>query len=377
MKIPMVDLRSQYLKIKEEIDTKIFSVIENTEFINGTDVKEFNKELAEYINVKYSISCANGTDALQIALMSLDLEPGDEIISTDFTFIATVETIALLKLTPVMVDVDPDTYLIDPELIEKAITPRTKAIIPVHLFGQCADMDKIMKIAEKYNLYVIEDLAQAIGSTYYSQNGKNIKAGAIGHIACTSFFPSKNLGCYGDGGAIFTNDDNLFEKISSIANHGMKIRYYHDRIGVNSRLDTIQAAVLRVKLKYLDDYNNARQKAAKYYDETLIKSNKITIPKRAEKTNHTFHQYVIKLDESVDRNKLMEHLNSKGIASAVYYPVPLHKQKAFQQFKYNINEYPVTDKLCETVLALPINTELNEEILKYITNTILEYLENI
>jgi UDP-2-acetamido-2-deoxy-ribo-hexuluronate aminotransferase len=371
MNIPMVDLKSQYLKIKTEIDSRIANVIDNTEYINGTDVKLFKQELAQYLNVKHVIPCGNGTDALQIAMMALGLEPGDEVISSDFTFIATVETIALLKLSPVMVDVDPDTFCIDPDKIEKAITPKTKAIMPVHLFGQCADMDRIMEIAEKYNLYVIEDTAQAIGSDYSSEKGWTKKAGTIGHIGCTSFFPSKNLGCYGDGGAIFTNDDELNEKISSIVNHGMKIRYYHDRIGVNSRLDTIQAAVLRVKLPHLDQYNASRRFAADYYDNAFANCENIKTPLRSSKSTHTFHQYTLVLN-NVDRGALQKHLSEKGIASAVYYPVALHNQKAFQEFKYDANDFPVTDKLCETVLSLPMNTELDEKSLQYITNAVLE-----
>lgn len=371
--IQMVDLKSQYLKIKDEIDSGIARVIDNTEFINGSDVKELRKELAEYLNVRNVITCGNGTDALQIALMALGLQPGDEVISTDFTFIATVETIALLRLTPVMVDVDPETYLINPDEIEKAITPRTKAIIPVHLFGQCADMERIMDIANRHNLYVIEDSAQAIGSDFHFSDGSIRKAGTIGHIGCTSFFPSKNLGCYGDGGAIFTNDDLIAEKINSIVNHGMKIRYHHDIIGVNSRLDTIQAVVLRAKLPHLDEYNNARRKAADFYDNAFACCSKISTPKRAEKTTHTFHQYVIRLN-NVDRTALMEHLKSKGIASAIYYPVPLHRQKAFQGFKYDQNAFPVTDKLCESVIALPMNTELDEKTLKTITDAVLEFV---
>lgn len=372
--IPMVDLKSQYLKIKDEIDNGIARVIDNTEFINGSDVKEFRKELAAYLNVNEVISCGNGTDALQIALMALGLQPGDEVISTDFTFIATVETIALLRLTPVMVDVDPETYLINPDEIEKAITPRTKAIIPVHLFGQCADMERIMDIANRHNLYVIEDTAQAIGSDYRFSDGTVKKAGTIGHIGCTSFFPSKNLGCYGDGGAIFTNDAVLAEKINSIVNHGMKIRYHHDNIGVNSRLDTIQAVVLRAKLPHLDEYNKARRKAADYYDKAFAGCSKIDTPKRAENTTHTFHQYVMRIHD-VDRSALMEHLKEKGIASAVYYPIPLHNQKAFQGFKYNPEAFPITDKLCESVIALPMNTELDENTLKYITDSVLEFVK--
>ncbi len=373
MNIPMVDLRSQYLKIKDEVDKNIHNVIDNTAFINGDDVKKLRKELAEYLNAKHVITCGNGTDALQIGMMALGLQPGDEVISTDFTFIATVETIALLKLTPVMVDVDPDTFCIDPNEIEKAITPKTKAIMPVHLFGQCADMDRIMEIAKKHNLYVIEDTAQAIGSDFTSDKGWTKKAGTIGHIGCTSFFPSKNLGCYGDGGAIFTNDDELSEKINSIVNHGMKVRYYHDRIGVNSRLDTIQAAVLRVKLPLLDEYNLARLNAADYYDNAFANCDKITTPKRFKKSTHTFHQYTMILND-VDREGLQAYLKSKGIASAVYYPVALHNQKAFQGYRYNPNDFPVTDKLCETVLSLPINTELDNDTLKYITDNVLEFL---
>jgi dTDP-4-amino-4,6-dideoxygalactose transaminase len=373
MNIPMVDLRSQYLKIKIEIDAAINNVINNTDFINGSDVKEFKTELAEYLNAKHVITCGNGTDALQAAMMALGLQPGDEVISADFTFIATVETIALLKLTPIMVDVDPGTFTIDPDKIEKAITPKTKAIIPVHLFGQCADMDKIMDIAKKHNLYVIEDTAQAIGSDYFCKDGKTYKAGTIGHIGCTSFFPSKNLGCYGDGGAIFTNDDALAEKMNSIVNHGMKIRYYHDTIGINSRLDSIQAAILRVKLPHLNEYNNARLKVADYYDQAFRNLNHITIPKRSEKSTHTFHQYTIIL-ENINREELQKHLSKKGIASAVYYPIPTHSQKAFQGFKYDPLAFPVTEKLCKTVLSLPINTELNENQLKYIVNTVLEFV---
>jgi len=372
--IQMVDLKSQYLKIKDEIDSGIARVINNTEFINGQDVNDFRKELATYLNVGNVITCGNGTDALQIAMMALGLKPGDEVISTDFTFIATVETIALLQLTPVMVDVDPETYLINPDEIEKAITPRTKAIVPVHLFGQCADMERIMDIARRHNLYVIEDTAQAIGSDYHFSDGTVKKAGTIGHIGCTSFFPSKNLGCYGDGGALFTNDAELAEKISSIVNHGMEIRYHHDRIGVNSRLDTIQAVVLRAKLPHLDEYNNARRKAADFYDKAFANCPKISTPKRADKTTHTFHQYVVRLN-GVDRTALMEHLKAKGVASAVYYPIPLHKQKAFQGFKSDPNAFPVTDKLCESVMALPMNTELNDETLKYITDSVLEFVK--
>ena len=368
----MVDLKSQYLKIKSEVDKKIAEVIDKTEFVNGSEVKLFKQELAEYLRVKHVIPCANGTDALQIAMMALGLQPGDEVISSDFTFIATVETIALLKLTPVMVDVKPDTYCIDPDCVEKAITPKTKAIIPVHLFGQCCDMDRIMEIAERHNLFVIEDTAQAIGSDFKSDKGWTRKAGTIGQVGCTSFFPSKNLGCYGDGGALFTNDDDLAEKLSSIVNHGMAVRYYHDRIGVNSRLDTIQAAILRVKLLHLDEFNAARQRAADFYDNAFINCPNLITPIRCKKSTHTFHQYTLVLNNT-DRKALVEHLNKKEIASAVYYPVPLHNQKAFQDFSYNPNDFPVTVKLCETVLSLPMNTELNNETLKYITDSVLEF----
>lgn len=372
--IPMVDLKNQYLKIKDKIDNAILNVIDNTQFINGEEVKLFKNELESYLKVKHVIPCGNGTDALQVALMSLDLQPGDEVISADFTFIATVETIALLKLKPVMVDVDSDTFCIDVNKIEKAITPRTKAIIPVHLFGQTCDMDRIMEIAEKYNLFVIEDTAQAIGSDFHSEKGWTKKAGTIGHIGCTSFFPSKNLGCYGDGGAIFTNDDIIAQKISSIVNHGMKVKYYHDMIGVNSRLDTIQAAILRIKLPHLEEYNYARRQAADYYDKAFASCKRIITPKRFHKSTHTFHQYTIKL-LNTDRKKFQEYLTTKGIFSAVYYPVPLHKQKAFQEFEYNPENYPVTDKLSEEVLSLPMHTELTPEILKYITSRVLEFFE--
>ncbi len=373
MKIPMVDLKSQYLEIKDEINEGISRVIENTSFINGPDVKEFAGELADYLKVKHVIPCANGTDALQVAMMALNLQQGDEVITTGFTFIATVEVIALLKLTPVLVDVDPDTFNIDPDEIEKAVTSKTKAIVPVHLFGQCADMDKIMEIAEKHNLYVIEDTAQAIGADFTDKNGNIRKAGTIGHIGCTSFFPSKNLGCYGDGGAIFTNDDKLNEKIRSIVNHGMKVRYYHDMIGVNSRLDTFQAVVLRAKLKHLDKYNNVRRYAADYYDKAFKNCERLITPERLHKSTHTFHQYTLKTID-VDRKKLQEHLNNRGIASAIYYPVPMHKQKAFQEFNCAGKSYPVTEELCKTVISLPVNSELNDDILKYITDAVIGFI---
>jgi dTDP-4-amino-4,6-dideoxygalactose transaminase len=367
--IPMVDLKGQYLKIKEEIDTAIQSVIDSTAYINGPDVKELQKELAEYLSVKHVITCANGTDALQIAMMALGLKPGDEVITTNFTFVATVEVIALLGLTPVLVDVDPETYTISPEAIEKAITPKTKAIVPVHLFGQAADMDKIMEIAKKHNLFVIEDTAQAIGSEYTFENGKKQKVGTIGEIGSTSFFPSKNLGCYGDGGAIFTNDDQLAEKLYSIVNHGMKVRYYHDNIGVNSRLDTIQAAVLRIKLKQLDNYNASRLKAADYYDNAFADIPQIQTPIRFKKSNHIFHQYTMVLKD-VDRGELQNFLKEKGIPAPIYYPVPLHLQKAYKNERYKKGDFPITEMLSNSVLSLPMHTEMTEEDLKYITESV-------
>lgn len=373
MKVPMVDLKSQYSEIKNEVQEGINRVIENTSFVNGPDVRSFSKNLSDYLSVKHVVPCGNGTDALQVAMMALDLKPGDEVISTDFTFIATVEVIALLKLKPVLVDVDPNTFNICPKAIEKAISPKTKAIVPVHLFGQCADMDAIMDIAKRHNLYVIEDNAQAIGADYKSSDGTIKKAGAIGDIGCTSFFPSKNLGCYGDGGALFTDDDKLAEKMRSIVNHGMKVRYYHDMIGVNSRLDTLQAVILNAKLKHLDRYNNSRRAAADYYDKAFANYDELITPYRFNNSTHIFHQYTLKT-KNIDRQKLQEHLSSKGIASAIYYPVPLHKQKAFQQFPYDESDFPVTNALCESVFSLPIHSELNEETLKYITDSVIEFL---
>ncbi|HOI32991.1 MAG: DegT/DnrJ/EryC1/StrS family aminotransferase [Bacteroidales bacterium] len=372
--IPMVDLVSQYQKIKPEVDAAIFEILSNASFINGPAVKQFQQSLEKYLNIKHVIPCANGTDALQVAMMALDLKPGDEVITTSFTFIATAEVIALLKLTPVLVDVDKDTFNIDPAAIEKAITPKTKAIVPVHLFGQCADMDAIMGIAKKHNLYVIEDNAQAIGADHTSADGTVRKAGTIGHIGCTSFFPSKNLGCYGDGGAIFTNDDELAKRLRVIVNHGMEIRYYHDSIGVNSRLDSIQAAILNIKLRHLDEYANARRFAANYYNKAFESTNKLKTPVTASFTNHVFHQYTL-VTHDIDRQALMEHLQSKGIASAIYYPVPLHLQKAYIDPRYNQGDFPITEGLSKAVISLPIHTEFDEESLKYVTDTILEFVE--
>jgi dTDP-4-amino-4,6-dideoxygalactose transaminase len=373
--IRMVDLKGQYSKIKEEVDRAIFSVIDNTEFINGSKVKEFQKNLELYLGVKHVIPCANGTDALQIALMALGLKPGDEVITSGFTFIATLEVIALLGLKPVIVDVDPNTFLISPDAIKKAITPNTKAIIPVHLFGQCADMSSIIDIAKTNKLFVIEDSAQALGSLFTFNDNQKLHAGTIGDIGCTSFFPSKNLGCFGDGGALFTNDDKLAEIIRSVSNHGMKVRYYHDNVGVNSRLDTIQAAILNVKLKYLDQYNTARQRAAEYYDNAFKGNSKIQNPVRAKQSTHIFHQYTLVL-KNVDREGLKNYLQSKGIPSMVYYPVPLHLQNAYKDLGYKVGDFPVTEELCKNVISLPMHTELEEEQLKFITTTFLEFVNN-
>jgi len=369
----MVDLAGQYNKIKPEVDAAIQEVVESAYFINGPQVKEFQSNLEKYLDVKHVIPCGNGTDALQVALMALGLEPGDEVITTSFTFIATAEVIALLKLTPVLVDVDPDTFNIDPKAIERAVTEKTKAIIPVHLFGQCADMHSIKDIAEKHDLFVIEDTAQAIGADYTCKiHDKTKKAGALGHIGCTSFFPSKNLGAYGDGGAIFTDDDELAAQMRVVVNHGMTVRYYHDYVGVNSRLDTIQAAILDIKLKHLDEYAAARQKAAAYYNNAFKKHPKIKTPVTASFTTHVYHQYTLVLN-NVDREGLMKHLADKGIASAVYYPVPLHMQKAYLDPRYKEGDFPVTEALAKSVISLPIHTELNEEIQKEITEVFSEY----
>ncbi len=375
MKYPMVDLSGQYQKIKPQIDTAISDVIEHTAFINGPAVKQFQKHLAEYLQVNHVITCGNGTDALQLALMALGLQPGDEVITTSFTFIATAEVIALLKLTPVLVDVLPDTYNIDPEAVKRAITPQTKAIIPVHLFGQTADMMQIMKIADKNNLFVVEDTAQALGADFTDpKTGKTQKAGTIGTIGCTSFFPSKNLGAFGDGGAVFTNDDALAERLRMLANHGMKIRYHHDYVGINSRLDTLQAAILDVKLRYLDDYAAARQRAAAFYNEAFAGCKNISIPSTAVFTSHVFHQYTLVLHD-VNREALMKYLAEKEIASAVYYPVPLHLQKAYRDARYGEGDFPVTEALSQSVISLPMHTELTMEIQKVIAGAVLEFIQ--
>lgn len=369
--IQMVDLKSQYEQIKEEVNTGIQEVLDTTAFIKGGKVNDFQHNLEKYLGVKHVIPVGNGTDALQIALMALDLQPGDEVITPTFTFIATAEVVALLGLTPVVVDVDPDTFNISIESVRKAITPRTKAIVPVHLFGQNADMEAIVEIAKEYQLIVLEDACQSIGSTYTFNDGTTVQSGCMGHIGCTSFFPSKNLGCYGDGGAIFTNDDELAAKMRSIANHGMVVRYYHDVVGVNSRLDSIQAAVLDVKLKYLDKYTMARQQAAAYYDKAFAGCEKITIPARNASSTHVFHQYTIKLND-VDRTNVQKQLSERNIPAMIYYPVPLHLQKAYKNDRYQQGDFPHAEMLCSCVLSLPMHTELDEEQLKYITENLLE-----
>ena len=375
IKYPMVDLKGQYKKIKPEIDKAVLDVIDSTAFIKGPAVSNFQSDLEKYLNVKHVITCGNGTDALQLALMALGLQPGDEVITTTFTFIATAEVIALLKLKPVLVDVLPGTFNIDPEAVEKAVTGKTKAIIPVHLFGQTADIHAILKIAQKYNLYVVEDTAQALGAEFTCpESGKTKKAGTFGDIGCTSFFPSKNLGAFGDGGALFTDNDELAEKIRAMANHGMKVRYYHDYVGINSRLDTIQAAILDIKLKYLDQYAAARQKAAQFYNNAFDGNKKLKTPETAQFTTHVFHQYTLVLDKSINRDGLMKHLAGKGIASAVYYPVPLHLQKAYSDPRYSLNDFPVAENLSGTVLSLPIHTELTPSIQQYIVDAVNEYL---
>ena len=377
----MVDLKGQYAPIKDQVNSSIQEVINTTSFINGPKVKAFQKNLEDYLGVKHVIPCANGTDALQIAMMGLGLKPGDEVITADFTFAATVEVIALLGLTPVLVDVDSENFNIDIEAIKKAINPKTKAIVPVHLFGQCAHMDEIMELAKAHQLYVIEDNAQAIGATYTSKNGTKAKAGTIGHIASTSFFPSKNLGCYGDGGAIFTNDDDLAHTIRGIVNHGMYKRYHHDVVGVNSRLDSIQAAVLDAKLPHLDSYNKARQNTARKYNLAFKDHPNIITPKAGNGCVtlcdncdcHVFHQYTLKL-KNVDRDGLVDHLNAKGIPCGVYYPIPLHNQKAYQDDRYDDNDFQITNQLSNEVISLPMHTELDDEQIEFITSSVLAYL---
>jgi len=366
--IQMVDLHAQYLKIKPEVDAAIQDVLDKGYFINGAPVKKFAADLAQYLNVKHVIPCANGTDALQIALMALDLQPGDEVITSPFTFVATSEVIALLRLKPIFVDIDPVTFNLDVNQLESVISSRSKCIIPVHLFGQTADMEPLMKFAEKHKLYVIEDNAQAIGADYTYSDGKQVKAGSIGHIGCTSFYPSKNLGCYGDGGAIFTNDDAIAEKINVICNHGSKVKYYHTEIGVNSRLDSMQAGILNVKLAKLDEYIAARQKAASKYDESLSKIDGITIPGRAKNSTHVFHQYTLMIEG--DRNELQKALAESGVPSMIYYPVPLHLQEAYKGDGYKKGDFPHSEKAAEQVLSLPMHTELTDEMIETVIDKI-------
>jgi dTDP-4-amino-4,6-dideoxygalactose transaminase len=371
--IQMVDTKTQYHKIKSEVDQAVVDVMESSAFINGRPVQELATNLSSYLGVKHTIPCANGTDALQIALMALDLQPGDEVITPSFTYIATTEVIALLRLTPVFVEVDPKTFCMDPSALEKAITKKTKAIVPVHLYGHAGPMEAIMKIANKHNIYVIEDNAQAIGCDYFFEDGKKKKTGTISQIGTTSFYPSKNLGAFGDGGAIFTNDDELAIKLKMIANHGQQKRYYHEMVGCNSRLDTMQAAILNIKLKHLDEYISARRKAADFYDKAFANHPKIKTPYRASYCNHAFHQYTLTL-EGVDRNRLNEFLAQNNIPSMIYYPVPGHRQKMFERFNVASQSMPVTDWLTERVISLPMHTELDEEQLNYITGKVLEFV---
>jgi dTDP-4-amino-4,6-dideoxygalactose transaminase len=370
--IQMVDLKGQYEKIKNEIDAAVLNCVASTAYINGKEVGSFQKNLENYLGVRHVIPCANGTDALQIAMMALGLQPGDEVIVPSFTYVATAEVIALLKLQPVMVEVEAGTFNVTAEIIEQAITPQTKAVVPVHLFGQSCDMEAIMRVAEKHNLFVIEDNAQAIGADYTFADGSVKKTGSIGHIGCTSFFPSKNLGCFGDGGAVFTNDDELAEKMRMIANHGQVKRYYHSYIGVNSRLDTIQAAILDVKLKRLDEYCEARRRAAAFYDAAFAEIEEIETPARQHNSTHVFHQYTLQVAGG-ERDALMAHLEEKGVPSMTYYPLPLYRQIAFAPYVPEDFVLPVTEKLCDSVLSLPIHTEMNEELLGYITAQVKDF----
>jgi len=370
--IHMVDLKAQYERIKDEIDQAVFTAIAETAYINGPDVKSFANELATYNKVKHVIPCANGTDALQIALMALDAQPGDEVIVPTFTYIATVEVIALLHLKPVFVDVDPDTFQMQTDGLESLITDRTVAIVPVHLYGQCADMESILKIANDRNIAVIEDTAQAIGAVRTFSDGSTHVAGTMGAIGTTSFFPSKNLGCYGDGGAMYTNDDTLAAKMNMIANHGQSRKYYHDSIGVNSRLDTLQAAILRVKLKYLDQYTEARNQVARVYDEAFAGHPMIQTPVRCPWSTHVFHQYTLKL-KGVDRDAFKEHMQHNGIPTMVYYPLPVHLQKAYTGYGYKAGDFPIAEALCNSVVSLPIHTEMKADDQQYIIEQTLSF----
>lgn len=369
--IQMVDLRSQYEKIKTDVDAGIQAVIDSTAFVKGAKVTEFQTHLEQYLGVKHVIPVGNGTDALQIAMMALGLKPGDEVITPTFTFIATAEVVALLGLTPVVVDVDFDTFNMDVEAVRRAITPRTRAIAPVHLFGQNANMEALLTLAREHNLFVVEDACQSIGAEYTFADGRRVRSGCMGNIGCTSFFPSKNLGCYGDGGALFTNDDELARRIRIVANHGMEVRYHHDRVGVNSRLDSIQAAVLDAKLPHLDEYIAARQKAAAYYTAAFADCDKILTPAIAPQTTHVFHQYTLRLVDC-DRDRVRQYLADRNIPSMIYYPVPLHLQKAYQDPRYKAGDFPVAERLAASVLSLPMHTELDEEQLAYIAQNVLE-----
>ena len=370
----MVDLKGQYEGIKDQVNAGIQDVLESNAYVNGPQVHAFQKELEDYLDVKHVIPCANGTDALQIAMMGLGLKPGDEVITADFTFAATVEVIALLGLTPVLVDVHPVSFNIDIAAVERAITPKTKAIVPVHLFGLTASMDPLMKLAEKHDLFIIEDNAQAIGANYTKTDGSKQRAGTIGHVGTTSFFPSKNLGCYGDGGAIFTNDDDLAHTLRGIVNHGMYKRYHHDVVGVNSRLDSIQAAVLRAKLPKLDQYNTARREAARKYTAALQHHPQITTPMICDSCDcHVFHQYTLRIHDA-DRDAIVAHFQAQGIPCGVYYPIPLHRQKAYTDDRYNEADFAVTNALATEVMSLPMHTELDDEQIKFITDTLLNFL---
>lgn len=373
--IQMVDTKAQYLKIKDKVDAGIKDVLDSAAYINGKWVHQFAANVSAYLNVKHTITCANGTDALQIAMMALDLQPGDEVITPSFTYVATTEVIALLRLTPVFVDVDPETFCIDPVAVEKAITPKTKAIVPVHLYGHVAPMEEIMRIAGQHNLYVIEDNAQAIGAEYTFSDGSIKKAGTIGTIGTTSFYPSKNLGAYGDGGAIFTNDDLLAEKLKMIANHGQKVRYYHDMVGCNSRLDSIQAAILDVKLEYLDEYIAARQEVASFYNEAFAPFEQLTFPYIAPYSTHVYHQYTLVIKDR-NRDEMSRFLAEHQVPSMIYYPVPAHRQKMFEAFGGSKYQLPVTDWLTQRVISLPMHTELDKEQLEYIAKTIIQFLNN-
>lgn len=373
--IQMVDTKNQYLKIKTEVDAAIMEVLDSAAYINGKAVTSFTQNLNNYVGSKHTIPCANGTDALQIAMMALDLQPGDEVITPSFTYIATTEVVALLKLKPVFAEVNVDTFLIEPSSIKSLITPKTKAIVPVHLYGQAAPMEEIMAIANEHNLYVIEDNAQAIGCDYTFSDGTKKKTGSIGHIGCTSFYPSKNLGAFGDGGAIFTNDDILAVAMKKIANHGQDVRYYHDVVGCNSRLDSIQAAILDIKLKHLDNYNAARHNVAAFYNQAFANHPKIKTPVVANNSTHVYHQYTLQLN-NVDRNALQTYLAEKKIPAMIYYPVPGHKQKMFESFGIGEVDLPVTDDLTTKVISLPVHTEMDEEQLTYITSEVLNFINN-